>query len=137
VRFSEAKVRGVSGNQSVSSIDPRTFTDLYKLDMKAGGEAAVRDLGPGDVLVKKGYADSHDTKLGDTLQVTTPIGKRIAPKVIGIVDDKGGLLANLTVTNAIAQTPSVSSAPIRAPTWRWSSSRSSSCSTPATPRPRS
>ncbi|MGZ6673282.1 MAG: ABC transporter permease, partial [Solirubrobacteraceae bacterium] len=65
---------------------------------------AVRDLGPGDVLVKKGYADSHDTKLGDTLQVTTPIGKHIAPKVIGIVDDKGGLLANLTVTNAIAQT---------------------------------
>jgi putative ABC transport system permease protein len=104
VRFSEAKVRGVSGNQSVSSIDPRTFPDLYKLDMKEGGEAAVRNLGPGDVLVKKGYADSHDTKLGDTLQVTTPNGKRIAPKVIGIVDDKGGLLANLTVTNAIAQT---------------------------------
>ena len=52
------------------------------------------------MLVKKGYADSHDTKLGDTLQVTTPNGKRIAPKVIGIVDDKGGLLANLTVTNA-------------------------------------
>ena len=104
VRFSEAKVRGVSGNQSVSSIDPRTFPDLYKLDMKQGGEAAVRDLGPGDVLVKKGYADSHDTKLGDTLQVTTPNGKHIAPKVIGIVDDKGGLLANLTVTNAVAQT---------------------------------
>ena len=104
VRFSEAKVRGVSGNQSVSSIDPRTFPDLYKLDMKEGGEAAVRDLGPGDVLVKKGYADSHDTKLGDTLQLTTPNGKRIAPKVIGIVDDKGGLLANLTVTNAVAQT---------------------------------
>jgi hypothetical protein len=104
VRFSEAKVRGVSGNQSVSSIDPRTFPDLYKLDMKEGGEAAVRNLGPGDVLVKKGYADSHDTKLGDTLQVTTPNGKRIAPKVIGIVDDKGGLLANLTVTNAVAQT---------------------------------
>ena len=104
VRFSEAKVAGVSGNQSVSSIDPRTFPDLYKLDMKQGGEAAVRNLGPGDVLVKKGYADSHDTKLGDTLQVTTPNGKHIAPKVIGIVDDKGGLLANLTVTNAIAQT---------------------------------
>jgi putative ABC transport system permease protein len=104
VRFSEAKVSGVSGNQSVSSIDPRTFPDLYKLDMEEGGEAAVRNLGPGDVLVKKGYADSHDTKLGDTLQVTTPNGKHIAPKVIGIVDDKGGLLANLTVTNAVAQT---------------------------------
>jgi putative ABC transport system permease protein len=104
VRFSEAKVAGVSGNQSVSSIEPRTFLGLYKLDMKQGGEAAVRDLGPGQILVKKGYADSHDTKIGDTLRVTTPVGKHIAPKVSGIVEDKGGLLANLTVTNAVAQT---------------------------------
>jgi putative ABC transport system permease protein len=104
VRFSEARVAGVSGNQSVSSIDPRTFLDNYKLDMKEGGEAAVRGLGPTQVLVKDGYADSNDTKVGDTLQITTPIGKRIAPKVAGIVDDKGGLLANLTVTTAVAQT---------------------------------
>ena len=104
VRFSEAKVKGVGGNQSVSSIDPETFLGLYKLDMKEGGEAAVRNLGPDQVIVKKGYADSHDTNIGDTLQITTPIGKRIAPRVIGIAQDKGGLLANLTVTNDVAQT---------------------------------
>jgi putative ABC transport system permease protein len=104
VRFSQAKVKGVGGNQSVSSIDPETFLGLYKLDMKQGGDAAVRNLGPDQVLVKKGYADSHDTKLGDTLQLTTPIGRHIAPRVSGIAEDKGGLLANLTVTNDIAQT---------------------------------
>src|SRR5919204_4596202 len=94
----------VGGNQSVSSIDPETFLGLYKLDMKKGGEAAVSNLGPDQVIVKKGYADSHDTKIGDTLQLTTPIGKHIAPKVTGIAEDKGGLLANLTVTNDVAQT---------------------------------
>src|SRR5919198_961713 len=104
VRFSEAKVKGVGGNQSVSSIDPRTFLGLYALDMKEGGAPAVRGLGDGQVLVSKGYADSHDTNIGDTLQITTPIGKRIAPRVIGIAQDKGGLLANLTVTNDVAQT---------------------------------
>ncbi|HEY7619697.1 MAG TPA: FtsX-like permease family protein [Solirubrobacteraceae bacterium] len=104
VRFSEAKVKGTGGNQSVSSIDPRTFLGLYKLDMKEGGDAAVNNLGPAQVLVKKSYADANDTKVGDTLQMTTPIGKHIAQKVTGIVDDKGGLLADLTVTNAIAQT---------------------------------
>jgi putative ABC transport system permease protein len=104
VRFSEAKVKGVGGNQSVSSIDPETFLGLYKLDMKEGGEAAVSNLGPDQVIVKKGYADSNDTKIGDTLQITTPVGKHIAPKVSGIAQDKGGLLANLTVTNDIAQT---------------------------------
>jgi putative ABC transport system permease protein len=104
VRFSQAKVQGVSGNQSVSSIDPRTFQALYKLDMKEGGDAAVRGLGPGQVLVKKGYADSHDIKVGDTLQITTPIGKRLSLRASGIAEDKGGLLGNLTVTNAVAQT---------------------------------
>jgi putative ABC transport system permease protein len=104
VRFSLAKVKGVSGNQSVSSIDPQTFQGLYKLDMKQGGDAAVRGLGASQVLVKKGYADSHDVKVGDTLQVTTPNGKRLALRASGIVEDKGGLLGNLTVTNAVAQT---------------------------------
>jgi putative ABC transport system permease protein len=103
VRFSQAKVQGVSGNQSVSSIDPQTFQRLYKLDMKQGGDAAVRGLGPNQVLVKKGYADSHDVKVGGTLQITTPIGKRLSLRASGIAEDKGGLLGNLTVTNAVAQ----------------------------------
>jgi putative ABC transport system permease protein len=104
VRFSQAKVQGVSGNQSVSSIDPQTFLGLYKLDMKEGGDAAVSNLGANQVIVKKGYADSHDIKVGDTLQVTTPIGKRLTLRASGIAEDKGGLLGNLTVTNAVAQT---------------------------------
>jgi putative ABC transport system permease protein len=103
VRFSQAKVKDVSGNQSVSSIDPQTFLGLYKLNMKEGGDAAVRNLGPNQVLVNKGFADSHSAKIGDTLQLTTPVGKRLSPRVSGIVDDKGGLLASLTVTNAVAQ----------------------------------
>jgi putative ABC transport system permease protein len=103
VRFSQAKIKGVGGNQAVSSIDPRTFLGLYKLDMKQGGQAAVRALGNDQVLVNKGYADSNDTKLGDTLAVTTPTGNHLPLRVTGIVDDKGGLLGKLTVTNAVAQ----------------------------------
>ena len=61
-------------------------------------------LGPDQVIVKKSYADANDTKVGDTLQMTTPIGKHITQKVSGIAEDKGGLLADLTVTNDVAQT---------------------------------
>jgi putative ABC transport system permease protein len=103
VRFSQAKVRGVGGNQSVSSIDPKTFLGLYALDMKEGGGAAVRGLGDGQVLVSKSYADDHDTKIGSTLQVTTPNGSRLPLRVTGIVNDKGGLLGKLTVTNTVAE----------------------------------
>src|SRR5919108_721197 len=69
----------------------------------ASAAAAVRGLGDGQVLVSKGYADDHDTKLGGTLQVTTPNGNRLPLRVTGIVDDKGGLLGKLTVTNAVAE----------------------------------
>jgi putative ABC transport system permease protein len=103
VRFSQAKVRGVGGNQSVSSITPDTFLNLYKLDMKQGGDGAVRGLTDSQVIVKKGFADSHDVKVGDTLQITTPNGNRLALRATGIARDKGGLLGNLTVTNAVAQ----------------------------------
>jgi putative ABC transport system permease protein len=102
VRFSEAKVRGVGGNQSVSSIDPQTFLGLYKLEMKQGGDAAVRALGDGQVLVAKSFADDNDTKVGETLQVTTPNGNRLPLRVTGIQNDKGGLLGKLTITNSVA-----------------------------------
>jgi len=70
--------------------------------MQQGGDAAVRNLGPGSILVSKAYADDNSTKVGDTLRITTPVGKRIAPKVTGIVNDKGGLTAKLVITNAVA-----------------------------------
>jgi putative ABC transport system permease protein len=104
VRFTQAKVNGVGGNQSVSSIDPKTFLGLYKLDMKQGGDAAVSNLGNNQVIVKKGFADSHSVKVGDTVQVTTPNGSRLSLRATGIARDKGGLLGNLTVTNDVAQT---------------------------------
>jgi putative ABC transport system permease protein len=103
VRFSQAKVQGVGGNQAVSSIDPRTFVDLYKLEMEKGGEAAARGLGNDQMLVSKGFADQHDTKIGDTLRLTTPNGNRVALRVTGITRDRGQLTAALVITNALAQ----------------------------------
>jgi putative ABC transport system permease protein len=103
VRFSQAKVQGVGGNQAVSSIDPRTFVDLYKLEMEKGGEAAARGLGNDQMLVSKGFADQHDTKIGDTLRLTTPNGNRVALRVTGITHDRGQLTAALVITNALAQ----------------------------------
>jgi hypothetical protein len=49
--------------------------------MKEGGEAAVREPRPDDVLVKKGHADSHDTKLGDTLQADDAERQAIARRL--------------------------------------------------------
>jgi putative ABC transport system permease protein len=103
VRFSQAKVEGVNGNQAVSSITPSTFLDLYRLEMDEGGEAAARNLGNDQVLVNKSFADQHDTKIGDTLRLTAPNGNRVALRVAGITHDRGQLTATLVITNTLAQ----------------------------------
>jgi putative ABC transport system permease protein len=94
VTFSRARVGGKKAN--VSAIDPATIASVYRAELKSG---TYRDLDRGSVLVSKGYADSHHTKVGSTLRVTTPTGKHLPLVVRGVSDDKSGLLTDLTVTN--------------------------------------
>ena len=97
VRFSQARVRGVTGNQPVSGIEPRTFTDLYGVST---GEAALRTLRPGLAAVSKKFAEDNKVRAGATLQLTTAVGRKIALRVAGIVDDNGNLTNAVIVTNA-------------------------------------
>jgi putative ABC transport system permease protein len=96
LRFSQARVRGIKGNTPVSGIEPSTFTDLYSV---SSGEAALRGLRPGQVVVNKKFADDHHIAPGATMQLTSAVGRRLALRVAGIADDKGDLITSLTVTN--------------------------------------
>src|SRR5215210_6205873 len=97
VRFSQAKIRGVDGNQPVSGIEPATFTRLYSV---SEGEDALRALRPGEAALSKDFAENNKIAADDTLQVTTANGRRLALRVAGIVDDKGGMTNGVIVTNA-------------------------------------
>src|SRR4051794_17985463 len=96
VRFGLARVNGVKGNQAVSGIDPKTFNDLYGV---SSGAAALNALGPGRIAISKKYGDDHNVDAGATIRLTTSTGKREALRVTGVVDDKGGLVSSLIVTN--------------------------------------
>jgi putative ABC transport system permease protein len=96
VRFSQARVQGVEGETPVSGIEPATFTRLYRV---SEGAAAMRDLQQGQTVVSKDFADKEKIKAGQTLQVTTPVGRRLSLRVAGIADDKGDMTTSLTVTN--------------------------------------
>ena len=100
MRFSTAKVQG-HGKQSVTGVDSATFTSLYGIDIKQGGPAAVRVArpGPGRVMVGKSFADGNDLKVGSRLVLTTPTNVKAPVRVVGVYDDKGGLLAKLTFDN--------------------------------------
>jgi putative ABC transport system permease protein len=50
--------------------------------------------------VSKRFADDNKIKAGQTLAITSPIGRDLKLRVAGIAEDKGDLITALTVTNA-------------------------------------
>jgi len=89
VRFVDARVEG--RRESLTGVDPRTFPTLYR--------TALPPLGDDAVVVSEGYAEQHGTKVGDTIALTTATAKRLELRAAGIVEDKGRLLGDLTVSN--------------------------------------
>jgi putative ABC transport system permease protein len=55
------------------------------------------------VLVGKGFAESHHTKVGDTLTMQTPVGRRIGARVSGVVNDRGGLTSAVLLPNSVLE----------------------------------
>jgi putative ABC transport system permease protein len=100
VRFAEAKVDG--RRVGVTGIDPASFTSLYHADWKQGGDQTIRRLDDRSVIVSRTYSQKHGTHVGDLLVARTPLRPALPLRVTGIVDDRGHLLAGLTVTNATA-----------------------------------
>jgi putative ABC transport system permease protein len=80
----------------VSSVDPVKFPQLYRT------QSAFPTLGDTTVAISKSYHEDHHKNIGDTLVLTTPIGHRVIVSVAGVVEDKGHLTADLTITNRLA-----------------------------------
>jgi len=99
VRFGEARIDG--DKKAVTGVDQQTFTSLYHSDWKQGDDATVAQLGPGTAIVSKGFAEDKGIKVGDVLDAETSRLPELKLKVIGIVDDKGGLLGPVTVSNDV------------------------------------
>ena len=104
IRFSKARVKGVSGETAVSGIDPVSLTRLYKLQVKDGPQDAVAQLGTTDgAVIKKAFAEDHGLKVGQTLSLTTPTRAKIQLPVTAIVKDDGGLIADVAVPLPVLQ----------------------------------
>jgi putative ABC transport system permease protein len=101
IRFAQGRVNGEK--KSISGVDPATFSALYHAGWKQGGDATMRALAPGQTIVSKGYAEAHSTKVGQNLTVRTVLGKTLALRVTGILDDRGGLTGDLTVPNEVVE----------------------------------
>ena len=60
--------------------------------------------GETEVIVSKGYAESHHLKVGSSVSLLTPTDRRVSLRIVGITDDKSRLLGDFTISLQLART---------------------------------
>ena len=103
IAFTEGRLHGSSSNQTVTAIEPQSFGRFYRIEWKQGSSATLLGLDASGALVKKSFAESHHLRIGGPLELLTPTGRHVQLTVRGILQDKGGLLQNVTITLPLAQ----------------------------------
>jgi putative ABC transport system permease protein len=86
---------------TVTGIDPITIGKVYDYRWDKGSDTVLLTLGFDGAIVRKGFADDHDLKVGSGFAMTTPQGKRVPLVVRGIyeppAEELDPLLGNVTV----------------------------------------
>ena len=97
------KAKSLKGTQTITAVEPVSFSRMYRIDWDKGSNAALDVLGSGGTVVTKTFASANHITVGSELSVLTPSGRRIRLAVRGIVVDNAGLLADLTITLPLAR----------------------------------
>jgi putative ABC transport system permease protein len=103
IAFTVGRPRGSSSNASITAIEPRSFVGVYRVEWEHGSDATLLGLGVSGTVATKGYAKSHDLRIGKTISLLTPSGRHVTLTVRGIAKDNARLLGNLTITRELAQ----------------------------------
>jgi putative ABC transport system permease protein len=103
IAFTAGLLRGISGNATITAIEPATFASVYRVEWKQGSNATMQALGSTGAILAKSYASSHNLKVGQTVSVLTPTDRHVSLTVRGIASDNARLLGNLTISLALAR----------------------------------
>ena len=98
---SQAKVDGASGKPFGTGIDPATFDEVWDLHIDKGPPNVLSALPRRGIVLKKNWADDNSFDVGDVLKVTTPVGSKLALRVYGTFEDKGGLVGDFVVQRQV------------------------------------
>src|SRR5215207_2150940 len=99
MRFDQANVKGAGDSVPATGVDPATVTQLFQPEIASGDIQALASLRDDQAFASDSWVKSHDFKLGDELQVTTPPGKHKRYELAGTYDNKVGMLGQFLVTN--------------------------------------
>jgi putative ABC transport system permease protein len=81
-----------------AGVDPATANNVLSLDWKKGDPSTLDDLGPRDAVVDDAWAKGQKIEVGDEVELTTPLEKKVSFTVRGSVKDNADLLGNLVVS---------------------------------------
>jgi putative ABC transport system permease protein len=104
IAFTVGRLHGISGDASITAIEPSTFVRAYKVEWEHGSNTTMLALNGAGVVAAKGYASAHHLKVGQTVAVLTPTNRHILLTVRGIVNDNARLLGDLTIILPLART---------------------------------
>ena len=88
VPVESAEVR-VNGSQDGLTAAPADFTTAYRLDWVTGSDDLLANLGPGDAIAEREWAQGRKLVVGSTLAVETQEGGSATYTIRGIFNDKG------------------------------------------------
>lgn len=99
LRTAQARVDG-GGKERVSALS-RDAGRVLDVEWVEGGQATLRRLRDGEVVVDKSLASDQGLELGDEVRFLTQIGARPTLRVVGEYEDKAELLGGALVTQAL------------------------------------
>jgi putative ABC transport system permease protein len=103
IAFTQGRVNRLGGTQTITALDPVSFSKVYRIDWDKGSNAVLDSLGTSGTVLTKTFATGHHFRVGQELSVLTPSGRRVSLRVRGIATDNARLLANLTITLPLAR----------------------------------
>jgi putative ABC transport system permease protein len=103
VTFSEAKVAGLRGTQTVTGIDGAALARLYRVKWVVGTASVMAHLGGGAAIVTRSFASAHHLVAGQRLSLLTPSGRHMVAVVRGVVSDQAGLLDDITLSRWVVE----------------------------------
>jgi putative ABC transport system permease protein len=79
------RARVLGSDTGVDGVDPRMIARTYDFRWSGGSsDAALARLGHDGAIVKKSFADKHHLRVGSTVTMTGPSGRRLTVRVRGV-----------------------------------------------------
>ena len=103
IAFTKGRLRTSKSNESITAIEPESFSHVYRLEWTHGSNATLLGLAETGVVVKKEFASSHHLAIGQRIEVLAPTGRYARLTVEGVARDNARLLGDLTITLALAR----------------------------------